>query len=341
MFGKFFVALVVFALLIGGISFWYGARERQDEVVHQVDQSIKVVATFYPLQALAQGVVGDLGTVNAIVPGGVEPHDFEPTPKDIKDLYSANLVIINGAGMDPWAEKLVPELQQKGVAVLVLAQSVDLLSGEAHHHETPDGKMHQEDKSVVEENHEALDNHEGQKEGESFDPHFWLDPVIAGTLVRSMTQVLIAAYPDKQAMLMTQSEATLEKLRGIDEAYRIGLASCSHDEAVTSHNAFAYLAKRYGFETHALSGLSPESEPSAKRLAEIASEVKEEGIKYIFFETLVNPKLSETLAREVGAETLVFNPIEGLTVEESSRGVNYFSLMETNLAALRKALECR
>ncbi len=341
MFGKIFVAMV-FVLLLGGVAFWYSERNIRDEVISHTDQSLKVVATFYPLQALAQGVVGELGTVTSIVPGGVEPHDFEPTPKDIKDLYSAHLVIINGAGMDPWAEKLVPELQQKGVAVLVLAQSVDLLSGEAHHHhEDANGETHEEDMHDSGADHEVLDRHEDQKEGESFDPHFWLDPVIAGTLVQSMTQVLVTAHPDKRSVLMAQSEAVLEKLRSIDAAYRSGLTSCTHDEAVTSHNAFAYLAKRYGFETHALSGLSPESEPSAKRLAEIAHEVKEEGIKYIFFETLVNPKLSETLAREVGAETLVFNPIEGLTTEELAQGINYFSLMETNLAALRKALECK
>lgn len=340
MLGRIFLAIAL-VVIVGGVGIWYSTRNSQHEVIHQTGKSMKVVATFYPLQALAQGVVGELGAVTSIVPGGVEPHDFEPTPKDIKDLYSADLVIINGAGMDPWAEKLSSELQEKGVAVLVLAQSVDLLSGEAHHHEHADGDVHEEGESASGEEHETLDHHEHADETMTFDPHFWLDPVIASTLVRSMTQVLVAAYPDSQSVLTAQSEATLEALHHIDEAYRAGLMSCTHDEVVTSHNAFGYLAKRYGFEAHALAGLSPESEPSAKRLTEIANEVKEEGIKYIFFETLVSPKLSETLAREVGAATLVFNPIEGITEEEQARGENYFSLMRSNLKSLQKALECK
>lgn len=332
MIGKIVAVLLI--VVLGGVLVWYGTRDTQEEVSTGADRSIKVVATFYPLQELAKSVIGDLGEVRVIVPAGTEPHDFEPTPKDVKDLYAADLIVLNGAGMDPWAEKLVPELTKKGVGVLVLAQSVDLITGGSHHHEHATEETH-----GAEAYEEAQHEHEEMEDG--FDPHFWLDPVIAQGLVRDMTQVLITRFPSKQSALVERSEIVIQKLQALDDAYRSGLMSCTHDEVVTSHNAFAYLAQRYGFQTHALTGLSPEAEPSAKRLAEIAAEAKEEGIKYIFFETLVNPKLSETLAREVGAETLVFNPIEGVTATEQAAGVNYFSLMEANLAALRKALECK
>ncbi len=310
--------------LIGVLIFvWVGLnRLVEDEVVRSKsvtfsggDVPIRAVATFYPLQALAQEVVGELGIVSSIVPGGVEPHDFEPTPKDIKDLYSANLVIINGAGMDPWAEKLVPDLLRKGVTVKVLANEVELLQAEEH-------------------------GHADEGEEEEHDPHFWLDPVIVSELAKSIGTALVERFPEEKATLENQVAATITLLQALDTEYRTGLAACKLDEVVASHNAFAYLAKRYDFSVHALSGISPEEELSPRELAEVAEEVRESGIRYIFFETLVSSKLAETLAQEVGAETLVFNPIEGITDEEADRGEDYFSLMRSNLKALQKALEC-
>lgn len=285
------------------------------------DTRIEVVATFYPLQEIAKGVVGELGEVKSVVPPGAEPHDFEPTPSTVKSLYKADLVLMNGAGMDPWAEKLVSDLVNTGVAVRVLANEVELLRAEEHGHENESGG-------------------EGNNEGE-YDPHFWLDPVIMSGIVKNVAMVLVERFPEKRAELEQNAEEMLMKLKMLDAEYRTGLISCKLSEVVTSHNAFGYLAKRYGFTVHALSGISPEEEPSPRELAEVATEVRESGIRYIFFETLVSSKLSETLAKEVGAGTLVFNPIEGVTPDEAARGENYFSLMRSNLKVLQKALECK
>lgn len=314
---------------------WYYSTQTVDKTYDvENTQSVKAVTTFYPLQELAKSVVGDMGEVLSIVPSGMEPHDFEPTPKDIKAMYSADLVVINGAGMDPWAEKLIPELEAKQVSVVVLAKSVDLMAGEVHQHVDEHG-----------DEHTSMEMHDASEDVHSdvfsSDPHFWLDPIIALGLVDQIEKVLSHRYPDLQNRLELNGREARARLQAIDATYRSGLATCEKNEVVTSHNAFAYLAKRYGFETHALAGLSPEAEPSAKRLAEIAAEVQEGGIKYIFFETLVSPKLAETLAKETGAGTLVFNPIEGVTTEERASSVTYFSLMESNLASLRKALECK
>ncbi len=327
-------------IIVLGVGLVWHYSTRTVDRAHETEntQSVKVVTTFYPLQELAKSVVGDMGEVLSIVPGGMEPHDFEPTPRDIKAMYSADLVVVNGAGMDPWAEKLIPELEAKQVSVIVLAKSVDLLTGEAHHHGDEDEHEHGDEHASM----EMHDDSEGvHSDVSSSDPHFWLDPIIALGLVDQIEKVLTYRYPDLQDRLEVNSKETRSRLQAIDATYRSGLATCEKNEVVTSHNAFAYLAKRYGFETHALAGLSPEAEPSAKRLADIAAEVREEGIKYIFFETLVSPKLAETLAKETGAGTLVFNPIEGVTAEEKAAGATYFSLMESNLVSLRKALECK
>jgi zinc transport system substrate-binding protein len=133
----------------------------------------------------------------------------------------------------------------------------------------------------------------------------------------------------------------LALLSELDEKYRIGLAECAIRDAVASHAAFGYLAKRYNLNMINIAGLSPKEEPSPRRMAEIAELARAKNIQYIFFETLVSPKLAETIAREIGAQTLVFNPIEGLTDQELAAGEDYISIMEKNLANLRTALRCR
>jgi zinc transport system substrate-binding protein len=140
---------------------------------------------------------------------------------------------------------------------------------------------------------------------------------------------------------MKQSGLYLSKLQALDATYRSSLTACRLDTVVTSHNAFAYLAKRYNFTTLSVAGLSPEAEASSRHLAEIATLVKQKGIKHIFFETLVSPKVAETLAKEVGATTLVFNPIEGITDEERSAGMDYLAIMKSNLESLKIARQCQ
>lgn len=330
--------LLFVGIVLGGLYFFL---DRSDQTVPGKDTSqiskerINVVATFYPLQQLAAGIVGDMGEVSAIVPAGMEPHDYEPSIGDIKSIYASDLFILNGAGIDAWAEKLMPELELKGVPSIRLADKVALLkTEEGPEHE--DGHMEEVVEPVG--MGSSLEDEHGHGE---WDPHFWLDPVSVKSLIVAITTELSERFPEKRSQFEANAEITALKLDALDVKYRTGLAACSKKEVVTSHDAFRYLANRYGFETHAIAGFSPEEEPSSKRLVELATEVKEEGIKYIFFETLVSPKIAETLARETGAETLVFNPIEGVTAEESTSGTDYWSLMSGNLSALQKALECK
>ncbi|MBI4279873.1 MAG: zinc ABC transporter substrate-binding protein, partial [Armatimonadetes bacterium] len=110
---------------------------------------------------------------------------------------------------------------------------------------------------------------------------------------------------------------------------------------ITSHAAFGYLARRYGLEMIAISDLSPEAEPTPARIREVVREARKRGIRVIYYETLVSPRVAETIAREVGAQTLVLNPIEGLSAGELRRGRNYFTVMDENLRHLARGLDCR
>ena len=163
------------------------------------------------------------------------------------------------------------------------------------------------------------------------DPHVWLDPLRYAKIVGRIGQAL--RRPDAAARLQA-------RLRNLDGEYRTGLAHCERHEIVTSHEAFGYLAERYGLEQVAITGLSPEVEPEPAKLQQVVELVRERGVTTIYFETLVSPRIAETVARETGAKTAVLNPIEGLTKNEISQGENYFSLMRTNLRTLREGLGC-
>jgi zinc transport system substrate-binding protein len=166
----------------------------------------------------------------------------------------------------------------------------------------------------------------------SFDPHVWLDPVRFAKIAGRIGDAL--GRPERAAELAAE-------IRRLDSEYRQGLENCERRELVTSHAAFGYLAQRYGLEQIPITGLSPEAEPTAQDLERIVSDVEASGATTVFFETLVSPRLAETIARETGARTAELNPIEGLSEAELERGENYLSVMRANLGALRQALGCR
>jgi zinc transport system substrate-binding protein len=164
------------------------------------------------------------------------------------------------------------------------------------------------------------------------DPHVWLDPIRYELIVKRIATVL--GRPDAAAPM-------LAKLQQLDRDHRAGLRNCTRHEIVTSHEAFAYLADRYGLNQVAITGITPEAEPRPQDLKHVIDVVRSTHATTVFFETLVSPKLADTVARATGAKTAVLNPIEGLTPVEQRRRENYFTVMQENLRALRAALGCR
>lgn len=268
-----------------------------------LSDKIAVVVSFYPLADFAKNVGGDLVSVTNITPAGAEPHDYEPSPKDIAKLYDAKLVILNGGGLDPWADKIESDLRQKGVMVVRMS---DFLGMQKQH-----------------------------------DPHFWLDPENAAKEADIIAEALIKIDNVHGKDYSLKVDDFKRKLGNLDREYENGLANCPGREIVVSHDAFTYLANRYHLTTYSIFGLLADAEPSPKTIADIVDVVKEKRLKYIFFETLVSPKLSETVAHETGAQILPLNPIEGLTEEQIASGENYISIMKSNLLNLRRALSCR
>lgn len=265
-------------------------------------KKLEVTATFYPLAYLSQEIGGKLVNVKQITPGGVEPHDYEPTPQDLAAIQNSKVFVMNGYGIDAWADNLLSDLKSKGVIVVNATGKINIIAS---------------------------------------DPHAWLNPNYFKKEAEIIRDALIQADPGNASIYKLNSTGLLSDLVALDKEYRDGLAECKMRQIVTSHDAFRYIAREYGFESLAIAGISPEEEPSPKRIAELADFTRKNNIKYIFFETLVSPKLSDTLAKEVGAMSLVLNPIEGLTDEEIRRSEDYLVLMQQNLKNLRKAMQCQ
>jgi zinc transport system substrate-binding protein len=285
-----------------------------------------VVASFYPLYEFARQVAGDAAEVTSMVPPGVAPHDWEPAPRDVARLEKARIFIYNGAGFEPWADKLLANLAGKGPVVVVATEGMDLLRADLPGHRQspgPEAAPAARDKAAREQ-----------------DPHVWLDPVLAGRQLELIRAALAGADPDNAARYSANAKTFNDRLAELGDRYERGLARCQRREIIVSHASFTYPARRYRLTQMPVMGLSPDSEPSPAQLAQIVRFARRHKVEFIFFETLVSPKLAETLAREVGAETLVLDPIEGLTREDQAAGRGYLDLMEANLLNLRKALNC-
>jgi zinc transport system substrate-binding protein len=274
----------------------------------------RVIASFFPLYDFSRQVAGDRAEVSSLVPPGVEPHDWEPSPQDIVQVQRATLFVYNGAGFEQAADRILKEVAGRGPFAVDTTAGMALLEarpapGHAHEH--------------------------------AKDPHVWLDPVLAQSQVDAIAAGLGQVDPPGKPVYEDNARRYKTALAALHESFVAGLKSCERRDVVTSHAAFGYLTARYGLRQVPVMGLAPESEPSPADLARLIRFARKERVKYIFFETLVSPKLAETIAREVGAQTLVLNPVEGLTREEAAAEKDYLALMRANLDTLRTALGCR
>ena len=302
---KIFLLLLI-ALFIG-IASYFGLK---NNIKNSQTGKFQVTASFYPYYFFASQIGRDKANVVNITPAGAEPHDYEPSAGDIVRIDSSQLLILNGQ-VEPWGAKIQSDLKGKSTAVLV----------------TGAGLFTQKvtDESGI----------------TGIDPHIWLSPTRAKVQVKAILNEFIKLDPQNTDYYITNAATLQAALDKIDSDYKTGLASCQKKDIVTSHAAFGYMASDYGLTQISIAGLSPDAEPSLEEMANITNFVKANGIKYIFFESLVSPKLSQTIANETGAQILVLDPLEGLTPNAIAQGQNYLTVMEQNLHNLKVALNCK
>ncbi|MFJ2471558.1 metal ABC transporter substrate-binding protein [Streptomyces sp. NPDC087659] len=290
--------------------------------------TLDVVVSFYPMQYLAEEIGGDHVEVTTLTKPGVEPHDLELKPRQASELRQADYVLYL-KGVQPAVDEAIA---QSGVehtvdaATLTTMESHGTEVGHDHGHE---GEEHEggEHEGQGGEEHDA---------GAGADPHVWLDPVKYAEVAQGVGDSLAKADPAHAADYRKNTGTLVGKLKALDAKFADGLRNGTTKTFITTHSAFGYLAERYGLDQHGIAGIDPESEPSPARIKELQSVARQEKVSTVFFETLASDRTARTLAKDTGLRTDVLDPLEGIT--DRSRGDDYLSVMESNLAALQKAL---
>ena len=282
------------------------------------DGRLRVLTSFYPMYDFACKIGGDCIDVTNMVSSGTEPHDWEPSTNDLKNLEKADVFIYNGADMEPWADDLLVS-RSDTLRVVEASENVELRTTDGEHEHAHE--------------HEDADHHHGD-----FDPHVWLDPENAKIEMEAIRDALCAADPENSTVFQSNYEKYAAELDALDAEFREKLAPLPNRTIVVAHEAFGYLCDAYGLTQVGIEGLSPDSEPDPGRMAEVIDFVREHSISTIFFEELVSPKVAEAIASETGAQAKMLSPLEGLSDEQAAAGADYFSVMHDNLAALMEAL---
>ncbi|MFI5620229.1 metal ABC transporter substrate-binding protein [Streptomyces sp. NPDC051567] len=281
---------------------------------------VDVVASFYPMQFLAEQIGKEHVAVSTLTKPGVEPHDLEITPKQTGRLGEADVVLYLKS-LQPAVDKAVA---QSGVKNVVDAATLTTL-------ETHTASGHDDH------GHGAAGSEEGHSHGEAGqDPHVWLDPTKYAQIAKGVGAALEKADPAHAADYRKNTDELVTKLTVLDTEFTDGLRNTASRTFITTHSAFGYLAERYGLDQEGISGVDPESEPSPARMKELQTVAKKDKVSTVFFETLASDKTAKTLAQDTGLKTDVLDPLEGIT--DTSQGADYFEVMRSNLKNLQKAL---
>lgn len=285
------------------------SNEDEQKAVSPNEKSEKPViqTTIYPIYYFTSRIAGDIFDVNSIIPIGVEPHGWEPKPSDLVKMEAIDILIYNGAGFEDWIVDITKSVKNPTLSVVNSTVEVELLKG-------TDGKNQE-------------------------DPHVWLDPIRAQTMALNIKNAILEKYPESQQYLEENYEKLIEELEQLHQDYGEALANTSKKEIIVTHNAFGYMAERYGLIQIPLMGVDAHAEPTPRKLAEIAQLAKDHGLKYVFTEVMVSPKVIETLAKEADLMVDTLNPLGNLTEEDLENNKDYFSIMYENLEVLKRALK--
>lgn len=278
---------------------------------------LKVAASFFPLYEFARNVGGNKTDVYSFLPIGEEPHEWEPSIQQIEELKGTKLFIYNGAGMESYISKFMESGEFQNMTFIKATDGITLLKADS-----------------------AEDDKEILVQG-GMDPHVWNDPIFAEQEVTNIKKAMQNADPVNTQYYENNANSYIAKLASLDNSIKTGLSHCKKDTFVSFHNAFNYFSNRYGIHDVWISGMAPEADVPPQDIQRVIQIAKDKDVKVIFSEDLVDPRLANTLADEVGAQVLVLSPLEGINQTEQQKGKTYLDKWYENLHNLRTALECQ
>jgi len=274
-----------------------------------------VAVTTFALYDITKHIAGDTVDIIHILPFGVDPHSFEPTPQLMAKIEKSSLVIYSGAGLEPWVKGFPFKTRAIDMSKYVTLRH--LLPNEHHEHHNEKDLTH------------------------AIDPHYWLDFANMQKATDIITKELIKLLPQNRSYYENNEKKYLAMLHKLDMAYRERLSSCKVKSVVVSHNALGYLSRNYGFHVESLTGLSPEAQPSAKDVTRIMKDIQKNGVRTIFFEHFVNDSVIKRIAKDTDIKLDVFQPLGNITKDEAAANLSYEDIMKQNLHKLSKALMCK
>lgn len=290
---------------------------------NQSQEKPTIVTTLFPFYDITKTLAGDQAEVSLLLPPGIEPHTFEPTPQDIIKIQEADIFIYTGDAMEPWAKDIITNLP-KNVTVIDASKGINLIESY--------------------EDHDHGDNHDDEKNKEklALDPHFWLD--FNNTIIATKTiSESLAQLNSIDTTSLTQNTNTLiDDLTQLDTDYRETLSKCRNKTIVQAgHRTFGYLAQRYNLEYITTEELSPNSDTSARDIANLVDEIKKEKAKAVFSEELIEPRIAQTISDETGVPILLLNGAHNITSDQFKSGISFIGIMRENLTNLSIGLDCK
>jgi zinc transport system substrate-binding protein len=312
--------LPILAVMI--LAFFLFPSCQKNEKLTVGKNKLKVVTTLFPLYDFAKDIGREKVDVNLLLPPGVESHAFEPRPADIKRVQDSDIFLFTNKFMEPWVGGLLKGIDTRNLTIVDASKGITLLQRRGNHGD---------------------EEYAHAEESGSPDPHIWLDFSNATKMVDTIAAEFIAKDPQNKEFYAKNSYEYNKRLEELDKKYKNTLSQCKKGVIIhAGHFAFGYLAKRYGITyVSAYKGFSPDAEPTPKRLVEITKNVRKYGVKYIYYEELVAPKVANIIAKETGCGLLMLHGAHNVTKEEMESGVTFISLMEKNLENLKVGLQCQ
>lgn len=298
----------------------------------QTDTPLEVVATLFPTYDFAKQIGQDKVHVILLLPPGVEAHTFEPKPSDIVRISKSDVFVYTGKFMEPWVEDILNGLSNKRLVVVDASNDIKLMKDEDQDEE---GDLH----AGASKHHDGEHghHHHGEK-----DPHIWLDPVNAQKMADNIAEGFCKRDAVNCGFYKINATEYNKKLNSLDERFRYGLAHCKQQTILYGgHFAFGYFAHRYGLKfVSPYRGFSPDAEPTPKAIAELIKTMRSSGMKYIYYEELLDPKVARTISEETGAKLELLHGAHNVSKQDLAKGLTYLDIMEENLAKLKIGLEC-
>lgn len=308
---KFLSVIILIAVTLSGCS--YNTETKSS------NGKIKIIASLFPQYDFAKQIAKDKAEVTLLLPPGTESHTFDPTPADIMKISNSDVFLYTGKYMEPWVEKLISGIDNKNLNIVDTSIDIDLIENE-HHHED-----------------EKIEEHEDHGK---YDPHIWLDPVLAGKMVDNILVALCKQDPENADFYRKNANEYKQKLSLLDSDIKNEIENAKRKTIVfASRFACGYFIKRYNLTYKSvISGCSAESEPSVKKIASVLNFIKENNIPIVYYEELTTPKIAESICNSAKVKALRFSTCHNLSRNDFDNGVTYIDMMRENLENLKMGL---